>query len=736
MKRKFIFLFFCLCCLAGFAQGGKALDLKEINSGKFSPENIYGVVPMPDGEHYTQRNAEGTQIVKYSFRTGEPVEVVFDVAKARECPFKKFDSYQFSPDGSKILIATETTPIYRHSYTAVHYLYPVKRNDKGVTTNNIVEKLSDGGPQQAPVFSPDGNLVAFVRDNNIFLVKLLYGNSESQVTEDGKLNSVLNGIPDWVYEEEFGFNRALEFNADNTMLAYVRFDESEVPSYTFPLFAGEAPRNNALQDYPGEYTYKYPKAGYPNSKVSVHTFDIKSKVTRQVKLPIDADGYIPRIRFTQYPNKLAIMTLNRHQNRFDMYFADPRSTVCKLALRDESPYYINENVFDNIRFYPDNFSFVSDKSGYPHLYWYSMNGNLIKQVTSGNYEVKSFIGWNPDTNEFYYTSNVESPMRQAVYKIDRKGKKVKLSNQQGTNSPIFSSSMKYFMNKFTSLDTPMLITLNDNTGKVLKTLVTNDKLKEKLAGYAIPQKEFFTFKTTEGVDLNGWMMKPVNFDPSKRYPVLMFQYSGPGSQQVLDKWGISWETYMASLGYVVACVDGRGTGGRGSEFQKCTYLNLGVKEAKDQVEAAKYLGGLPYVDKGRIGIWGWSFGGYMTIMSMSEGTPVFKAGVAVAAPTDWKYYDTVYTERFMRTPKENAEGYKAASAFSRADNLHGNLLLVHGMADDNVHFQNCTEYAEHLVQLGKQFDMQVYTNRNHGIYGGNTRNHLYTRLTNFFLNNL
>lgn len=736
MKRKFIFLFFCLCCLAGFAQGGKALDLKEINSGKFSPENIYGVVPMPDGEHYTQRNAEGTQIVKYSFRTGEPVEVVFDVTKARECPFKKFDSYQFSPDGSKILIATETTPIYRHSYTAVHYLYPVKRNDKGVTTNNIVEKLSDGGPQQAPVFSPDGNLVAFVRDNNIFLVKLLYGNSESQVTEDGKLNSVLNGIPDWVYEEEFGFNRALEFNADNTMLAYVRFDESEVPSYTFPLFAGEAPRNNALQDYPGEYTYKYPKAGYPNSKVSVHTFDIKSKVTRQVKLPIDADGYIPRIRFTQDPNKLAIMTLNRHQNRFDMYFADPRSTVCKLALRDESPYYINENVFDNIRFYPDNFSFVSDKSGYPHLYWYSMNGNLIKQVTNGNYEVKSFIGWNPDTNEFYYTSNEESPMRQAVYKIDRKGKKVKLSNQQGTNSPIFSSSMKYFMNKFTSLDTPMLITLNDNTGKVLKTLVTNDKLKEKLAGYAIPQKEFFTFKTTEGVDLNGWVMKPVNFDPSKRYPVLMFQYSGPGSQQVLDKWGISWETYMASLGYIVACVDGRGTGGRGSEFQKCTYLNLGVKEAKDQVEAAKYLGGLPYVDKGRIGIWGWSFGGYMTIMSMSEGTPVFKAGVAVAAPTDWKYYDTVYTERFMRTPKENAEGYKAASAFSRADNLHGNLLLVHGMADDNVHFQNCTEYAEHLVQLGKQFDMQVYTNRNHGIYGGNTRNHLYTRLTNFFLNNL
>ena len=347
---------------------------------------------MPDGEHYTQMNDEGTQITKYSFKTGEPVEVIFDVAKARECDFKHFDSYQFSPDGSKLLIATKTTPIYRRSYTAVHYLYPLKRNDKGVTTNNIIERLSDGGPQQAPVFSPDGTMIAFVRDNNIFLVKTLYGNSESQVTEDGKQNAVLNGIPDWVYEEEFGFNRALEFSADNSMLAFIRFNETEVPSYQFPLFAGESPRINGLEDYPGEYTYKYPKAGYPNSKVEVRTFDIKSKVTRTMKLPLDADGYIPRIRFTQDPNKLAIMTLNRHQNRFDMYFADPRSTVCKLALRDESPYYISENVFDNIQFYPENFSFLSDKDGYPHLYWYSMGGNLVKQVTKGAHEVETAIG--------------------------------------------------------------------------------------------------------------------------------------------------------------------------------------------------------------------------------------------------------------------------------------------------------------------------------------------------------
>ena len=735
MKKLSILFLLCLLVQVVPAQGSKALDLKEITSGKFRAEGIQGVIPMADGEHYTQMNAEGTQIIKYSFRTGQQVEVVFDVAKARECTFKRFDGYTFSPDGSKILIRTETQPIYRHSYKAVHYLYTIKRN--------IVEKLSEGGPQQSPVFSPDGNMVAFVRDNNIFLVKMLYGNSESQVTEDGKFNHVLNGIPDWVYEEEFSFATALEFSPDNTMLAFIRFDESEVASFTFPIFAGQAPHYSALETYPGAYTYKYPKAGEANSKVSVHTFDIKSKVTRKMKLPLDPDGYIPRIRFTQDAAKLAIMTLNRNQNRFDLYFADPRSTLCKLVLRDESPYYINESVFDNIMFYPQNFSFISEKDGYSHLYWYSMGGNLIKQVTKGKFEVKRFIGWDAATNTFYFESNEESPLRTAVYKTDKKGGRIKLSEKAGTNSAIFCSNLKYFMNTYSSLQTPTVITLNDNTGKVLKTLVTNQKLKETLAQYQLPKKEFFTFRTSQGTELNGWMIKPANFNESKKYPVLLYQYSGPGSQEVVDKWGIGgdrggigWDAYMASKGYVIVCVDGRGTGGRGAEFAKCTYLNLGVKEAQDQVETAKHMAAQPYVDKSRIGIWGWSFGGYMTIMSMSEGTPIFKAGAAVAAVTDWRFYDTVYVERFMRTPQQNAEGYKAGSAFTRAANLNGRLLLVHGMADDNVHFQNCAEYSECLVQADKQFDMQVYTNRNHGIYGGNTRYHLFTRLTEFFLNNL
>ncbi len=732
MKHILITLLGCLLTLAAYAQGGKPLTLEDVVAGKFRTENIYGVIPIPgDGEHYSQMNAEGTQIIKYSFKTGQQVEVLFDAATARECPFKRFDSYSFSPDGSTLLIATETTPIYRRSYTAVHYLYSLKRNLEG-KINNVVERLSDGGPQQAPVFSPDGSMVAFVRDNNIFLVKRLFGNSESQVTKDGERNKIIYGTPDWVYEEEFAYNRALEFSADSKMLAFTRWDESRVKSYAFPVFAGDKPRIEAYAKYPGAYEYKYPKTGEENSRVSVHTFDIKTRVTRQIDVPLDEDGYIPRIRFTRDPEKLVVMTLNRHQNRLDLYFANPRSTVCKLILRDESDTYIKEGVFDQIRFYDDHFSFVSERSGYNHLYWYRMTGALEKQVTSGAFEVKDFLGYDPREGAFYYTSNEESPLRTAVYKTDRKGRKLKLSTREGTNSAQFSTDMKYYLNRYTSLDTPTVITLNNNRGEELTTLVDNGKLRALLAEYNLPRKEFFSFTTTDGTQLNGWMMKPADFDPAKKYPALQYQYSGPGSQMVTDAFSISWETFMASQGYVVVCVDGRGTGGRGADFEKCTYLNLGVKEARDQVETALYLGSLPYVDKNRIGIWGWSFGGYMTLMSMSEGTPVFKAGVAVAAVTDWNYYDTVYGERFMRTPQENAEGYKASSAFTRADKLHGRLLLVHGMADDNVHFQNCAEYAEHLVQLGKQFDMQVYTNRNHGIFGGNTRMHLYTRLTEFF----
>ena len=733
MKR-----FFTLLLLAIFVTGIQAqqkVTLRDIAQGTYRAQGISGLKPMLDGEHYTQISSDHKRIVKYSFKTGEEVGTLFDVTTARDCDLKSFDDYILSPDEKLILIQTETKPIYRHSFTAVYYIYNVK--------NNKMEPLSNNGPQQVPLFSPDGNQIAFVRNNNIYLVKLLFGNSESQVTKDGEYNHVLNGIPDWVYEEEFSFNRAFDFSADSKMIAYVRFDESAVPMFSFPWYKGLAPEKTSYATYPGAYEYKYPKAGEVNSKVSVHTYDIKSHVTRKMDLQIDSDGYIPRIKFTSDPEKLAIMTLNRHQNRLDLYMANPRSGLCKVAIRDEAEQYIKESAYSNIKFYPEHIVMMSEKDGYNHLYLYTIAGNLVKQITKGQFEVTSFLGWDQKANVFYYASNEGSPLRTAIYKIDGKGKKTKLSTRTGNNSAIFSTNQKYYINTFSNISTPTLITLNDNRGKELTTLLDNSKLKAQTAQLNMPQKEFFTFRTSSGVELNGWMMKPANFNANKKYPVILHQYSGPGSQQVIDRWGIGsfgdgglFEAYMCDKGYIMVCVDGRGTGGRGAAFEKCTYLQLGVKEAEDQVETARYLGTLPYIDGKRIGIWGWSFGGYNTLMSMSDGSGAFKAGVAIAAPSDWRFYDTVYTERFMRTPKENAEGYDAGSAIKRAPQLKGSLLLIHGTADDNVHYQNCAEYSEALVQAGIQFDMQVYTNRNHGIFGGKTREHLMNRVANFFIQNL
>lgn len=732
MKKLFV-LFLTLMCLMNLQ--AQKVTLQDVANGTYRAQSIQGLIPMLDGEHYTQISKDHKRIVKYSFRTGKEVEAIFDVTKARNCELKRFDDYIMSPDESLILIQTETQPIYRRSFTAVYYLYNVK--------NRTLEPLSNNGPQQVPLFSPDSHQIAFVRNNNIYLIKLLFGNSESQVTKDGEYNKVLNGIPDWVYEEEFAFNRAFDFSADSRMIAYIRFDESRVPMYSFQWYKGMAPEKTAYATYPGSYDYKYPKSGAVNSKVSVHTFDIKSHVTRKMELPIDSDGYVPRIKFTDDPEKLAIMTLNRHQNRFDLYMANPRSAVCKVAVRDEAEQYIKEQAYSNIAFYPENMVMMSERDGYNHLYLYTIGGNLVKQITKGKFEVKEFLGWDQKANVFYYTSNEESPLRTAVYKIDGKGKKTKLSTRTGTNNALFSKNLNYYINTYSSAQTPTLITLNNNKGQEMVTLLDNKELKNKISQLNMPTKEFFTFKTSEGVELNGWMMKPANFNPSKKYPVIMRQYSGPGSQQVLDKWGIGsfgdggmFEAVMCDKGYIMVCVDGRGTGGRGAAFEKCTYLSIGLKEAADQAETAKYLSTLSYVDGSRIGIWGWSYGGYNTLMSMSEGSGAFKAGVAIAAPTDWRFYDTVYTERFMRTPKENGDGYRASSAINHVAALKGKLLLIHGSADDNVHFQNFMEYNEALVQANIQFETQIYTNRNHGISGGNTRNHLMNRVVNFFLQNL
>ncbi len=710
------------------------LNLKDLTSGKYAAKRIYGVHPLNDGERYSQLSTDAKQIVAYSFRTGEKSSVLMDVEQTKgKVKIDRIEGYIMSPDEKNILIQTQTQAIYRRSKTAVYYIYNI--------INRTLMPLSDGGPQECPVWSPDGYMVAFVRDNNIFLVKLLYNNSESQITKDGAHNKVINGKPDWVNEEEFVTNRSLTFTSDNSMLCWIRYDETNVPTFSFPWYKGMNPEKTEYLTYPGSYAYKYPMAGEENSKVSVHSFDIKSHQTRTLQVPLEEGGYIPRIFATSDAAKLAIITLNRHQDRMDIYMANPRSTEARLSVRDEVQNYIGENAYNQIIFYTGGFALTSERNGWNHIYQYDLNGTQKRQVTQGEGNaVTDFYGYDERTQTFYYAMT-EGPLRRAIYKTDGKGKTTKLSTQQGSNSAVFSATMKYYLNVYSNLQTPPVTSLCDNSGHTLKTLIDNHELQERLASKELGTKEFFTFRTSNGTELNGFMVKPRDFTPSKAYPVILFQYSGPGSQQVLDSWqtgnmgGCLYEQYLAQEGFISVCVDGRGTGGRGAAFEKQTYLRLGQLEAQDQVETALYLSSLPYVDKSRIGIWGWSYGGYCTLMSMSEGRPVFAAGVAVAPVTSYRYYDSVYTERFMRTPKENPEGYED-NAISRAGQLSGNLLICHGLADDNVHFRNTAEYAEALVQADKDFKMLTYTNRNHSIFGGNTRYHLFRQITQWFKQNM
>ena len=725
-----------LMMLVGMASlAGEKLTLEEITSGVFRQDYMQAVRPMADGETYSQISDDGKQVVTYSFRTGKQVSVLFDAATARGAQIGSVDNYIMSPDGKRMLIQTQTESIYRHSFTAVFYIYDIR--------NNKLVPLSDGGPQQTPVFSPDGNQIAFVRQNNIYLVKLLYDNAESQVTKDGKWNEVINGIPDWVYEEEFSTNSSMVFSADSKQIVWIRYDESAVKQYSMQLFKGLAPERKEFAEYPGDYTYKYPVPGQVNSKVSVLSYDIQSHQTRKIDLPLDADGYIPRIKATSDPTKIAIFTMNRHQDVLRIYMANPLSTVCQLAIEDKVDKYIKEDVLADVKITDKHILLPSERDGYNHLYLYNLNGQLQRQIVKENYVVTSVYGYDEQTGDTYFAANPNGPTDQQVMVAHANGKTELLSAKAGVNRAVFSQNFKYFINIWSDVDHPTQYTLCQNNGKTLLAMIDNQQLAQKLAGYDLGKKEFFTFKTSEGVELNGWMVKPKDFNPSKKYPVIMYQYGGPGNQQVLNQWGIGMsgngailEQYLAQQGYVCVCVDNRGTGGRGAAFEKCTYLRLGELEARDQVETAIWLGQQSYVDKERIGIWGWSYGGWNTLMSMSEGRPVFKVGVAIAPPTCWRYYDSIYTERYMRTPKENQKGYDEVNPIHRAAQLHGELLICHGLADDNVHYQNTAEYVEALDQADKDFRQLVYTNRNHGISGGNSRNHLFRQAINHFNNNL
>lgn len=696
------------------------ISLSDITAGKFVPRQASAIISDKTGEYFFAANDQKNMIIKYAYKTGNPIDTIFHAQKARECHFSSFEGFVISPDEKRLLLYLNREQIYRRSFKADYYHYDIRRN--------LVNKLTDKKSKQStPVFSRDGRMLAYVCQNNIWLVKFDYG-SESQITSDGQASHIINGAVDWVYEEEFATTHIIDFSADNKLLAFVRFDETEVPRYSFPWYR--------QQQYPTWESFKYPKVGQKNSKVTCRVFDIDNKTMRTVQLPKNYE-YIPRIQFLPDASELAVMTLNREQNDFSMYLVNPRSMVPKLVLQEKSKYYIDPEWIHQIQFLSGQFIYVSPRNGFNHIYLYDNAGNLRKQLTKGNYDITSILAADAQSGMIYFQAAGESPLQREVYKLNiLKGSPQKITPQNGYNEARFSEKGKYFVHTWSDLSTPPQVSICDNQGKTMFLLEDNKPLSQRLSHLSLPQKKFITLHAADGTPLNGYLLYPTTFDSSKTYPLVMVQYSGPNSQQVLDKYTIDWTYYLVEQGYIVACVDGRGTGARGELFKKQTYLRLGVLESDDQIAAATQLGSLPYIDAERIALWGWSFGGYNVLLSMGRGQGIFKAGVSIAPVSKWEYYDTAYTERYMQTPQQNQQGYHESDATNYVDTFSGNLLLIHGTADDNVHLQHTMDYATAMIKANKQFDMFIFPDKNHSITGGDTRHFLYRKIINFLNNNL
>ncbi|PKP48953.1 MAG: S9 family peptidase [Bacteroidetes bacterium HGW-Bacteroidetes-11] len=735
MKKTALFLLLVISlssmAMVTFAQSeSKPFTLDDLLRKRvFASASVYGIRSMNDGLHYTTLSSDYRKIEKFSYKTGKKVADILDLEQFEDDKVKMVVDYEFSADESKVLIQSDYEPLYRRSFKANYFIYDIK--------SKAFTPLSDKGMQQLATFSPDGSKIAFVRDNNIFITDIATG-KEQPITTDGKFNEIINGAPDWVYEEEFSFNKAFEWSPDGKKLAYMKFDERNVKMFGMTMFQGQKPALDENALYPANSQFKYPKAGEDNSVVTVHIYNLESGNTIRVNVGPEKDQYIPRIRFTSDPLILAVLRLNRLQNELEILKVNANTGKSDVMFKETNKYFIDEGNYDNITFLPDGKHFVmtSERDGWSHLYLFGMDGNLVRQLTSGEYDITEFYGFDPSEKKFYYQAAGLSPMGREIYTVTMDGKSKMLTSGNGTHSAEFSSTYKYYIHKWSSASSPVIYTLYDAAGKKIRVLEDNQKLVETLAEYKPRLKEFFTFTTAEGVTLNGFVIYPPEFDPAKKYPVLMNQYSGPNSQQVTDNWSFGFDEYIASQGYIVMCVDPRGTGGRGEAFRKVTYLQLGKYETIDQIEAAKYAATLPYIDAGRIGIWGWSYGGFISSSCMVKGEGVFSVGIAVAPVTNWRYYDNIYTERFMRKPQDNPEGYDQNSPLFFADKLQGKLFLIHGAADDNVHVQNTMEFSERLVQAGKQFDQMIYTNRNHGIYGGNTRMHLFAMIEEYLRRNL
>ena len=725
MKVFKLLILFSFLVVSNVHAQNKEITLEEIWNGTFRTEGIEALNSMKNGQHYSVLNKDqatnSVSIDIYDYKTSQKVKTFFSTKEFNE--IKTFSSYTFSEDESKVLLATDEERIFRRSKKGKYYVYN--------TRDNSVQLISEE-PIQEPTFSPDGNRVAYVQNNNIFIRELVL-NTTIQATFDGQKNKIINGLTDWVYEEEFKFVRAFDWNADSDRIAFLKFDESNVPEFSMDVYG------NSL--YPSQQVFKYPKAGEKNAEVDLYIYDLLKTESEKVYLEKEySDFYIPRIKWTKDPEILSAQFLNRHQNDLDLWLLNANGYESTIVLNEKSDTYVD--VTDNLTFLDDeSFLWTSEKDGYNHIYHYSKYGNLINQVTKGKWDVTSFYGFDKKTNRVFYQSAEGGSINRDVYSISLNGiDKRHLTKNEGTNNASFSSDYSYFINRFSSANNPPEYTLNDSSnGNVLKKIEDNKALEKRLDQYKLSKKEFSTIKVN-GNDLNMWMIKPVNFNSRDQYPLLMFQYSGPGSQSVSNSWNRSndyWYYMLAQQGFIIACVDGRGTGFKGADFKKkTTYLNLVKYETEDQIVAAKILGELSYVDKNRIGIWGWSFGGQMATNCILKGNDVFKMAIAVAPVTSWRFYDTIYTERYMRTPQENPKGYDDNSPFNYPELLKGDYLLVHGYADDNVHVQNTMRMVEALVQADKQFEWMIYPDKNHGVYGGNTRLHLYKKMTNFIQKSL
>lgn len=699
-------------------------DIWQDNS--FKQEHLDALHPLNNDEEYSVLNFDYDNHIEtidaYSYKTGEKTKTILNT---NDIDLEYFESYRFSQDESKVILSQQLEPIYRRSEKAFYYVLDLK--------NHSLIRLKDEKIKN-PTFSPDGSKVAYVYENNIY-IEDLSTEKTTQVTKDGKKNEIINGTTDWVYEEEFAFVRAYEWNKDGSKIAFLRFDESEVPEITMEFY-GTYPN----QLYPKPYTYKYPKAGEKNSDVTLHLYDLKSKKLEPVNLKKKYE-YLPRIKWTNDKNILSVQAMNRHQDKLDLIFVDAKKNTSSVILHEEDKAYID--ITDDLTFLNDNsFFWTSDQDNWNHIYHYNKKGKLINQITKGDWDVTEFYGFDNKKGRVYYQSTEKGSVNRDVYSINLKGKnKIRLSEREGTNAAEFSANYQYFINTFSDVDTPPIYKVfQSSNGKKIRVVEDNHKLKDELKQYKLAKKEISTIHI-HGYDLNMWMIKPPDFDPNKKYPLLMYQYSGPGSQQVANTFMTAndyWYEMLAEQGYIVACVDGRGTGFKGADFKKMTQLELGKYEVEDQIAIAKKLGERNYIDENRVGIWGWSYGGFMASNCIFQGGDTFKMAIAVAPVTSWRFYDTVYTERYMTTPQENAEGYDDNSPITHVDEFNddNHFLLIHGSGDDNVHVQNSMQLIEAMVQANKYFEWEIYPDKNHGIYGGNTRYFLYKKMTNYIKNNL